>query len=255
MKKIVLGMLFLLTINLTGCNKEETYEYDPFGSTAEERAKSKTPASSTQQSSTKKQLFLDAPTEIEATADKKITIDGTTLPGAEVTLGEDKVTADSEGKFSFTQDFISISDKEYQIATSLGSERQTSTIIVKPNQAYMENLKKESEEKQHAVTAIPAEYLSALNKARSYVDMMDMSKAGLYEQLTSEYGEKFSPEAAQYAVDNLQVDYNAKALAKAKTYQEQMSMSPEAIREQLVSEHGEKFTPEEAEYAIQNLNN
>lgn len=32
---------------------------------------------------------------------------------------------------------------------------------------------------------------------------MSMSKAGIYNQLTSEYGERFSAEAAQYAVDNL----------------------------------------------------
>lgn len=81
-----------------------------------------------------------------------------------------------------------------------------------------------------------------------------MSKAGIYDQLTSEYGEKFSAEAAQYAIDNLNADYNANALAKAKSYQEQMSMSPEAIRDQLTSDAGEKFTPEEANYAIQHLN-
>ena len=45
---------------------------------------------------------------------------------------------------------------------------------------------------------------------------MHMSKAGIYDQLTSEHGEKFSAEAAQYAVDNLNADYNENALAKAK---------------------------------------
>lgn len=30
-----------------------------------------------------------------------------------------------------------------------------------------------------------------------------MSDAELYEQLTSEYGEQFTPEQAQYALDNL----------------------------------------------------
>jgi hypothetical protein len=82
---------------------------------------------------------------------------------------------------------------------------------------------------------------------------MHMSKAGIYHQLTSEYGEKFSPEAAQYAVDNLKADYKANALEKAKSYQKQQSMSPEGIRDQLTSEFGEKFTPEEADYAVQNL--
>lgn len=33
--------------------------------------------------------------------------------------------------------------------------------------------------------------------------MMNMSKASIYDQLVSEDGEKFAPEAAQYAIDNL----------------------------------------------------
>jgi hypothetical protein len=80
-----------------------------------------------------------------------------------------------------------------------------------------------------------------------------MSKAGLYDQLTSEYGEQFSAEAAQYAVDNVVADWNANALAKARTYQDDMSMSPAAIHDQLTSEYGEQFTASEADYAIANL--
>lgn len=101
---------------------------------------------------------------------------------------------------------------------------------------------------------VPAEYKSALKKAKSYSDNMHMSKQGIYDQLTSEYGEKFSAEAAQYAVDNVVADWNANALAKAKSYQDSMSMSPEAIRDQLTSEYGERFTAEEADYAITHLN-
>jgi len=102
--------------------------------------------------------------------------------------------------------------------------------------------------------AVPAEYASALTKAGTYSDLMNMSKAGIYDQLTSEYGEQFSAEAAQYAIDNLTADWNANALAKAKMYQDTMAMSPSAIRDQLVSEYGEKFTAEEADYAIAHLN-
>lgn len=102
--------------------------------------------------------------------------------------------------------------------------------------------------------AVPAEHASALVKAASYSELMNMSKAGIYDQLTSEYGEQFSPEAAQYAIDTYQGDWNANALAKAKSYQETMSMSPDAIHDQLTSEYGEQFTAEEADYAIKNLN-
>ena len=100
---------------------------------------------------------------------------------------------------------------------------------------------------------VPTEYKSALKKAKSYSDIMNMSKAGIYNQLTSEYGEKFSAEAAQYAIDNVEIDWKENALKKARSYQEIMSMSPSAIYDQLVSEYGEMFTPEEAQYAIDNL--
>ena len=83
--------------------------------------------------------------------------------------------------------------------------------------------------------------------------MMHMSKKGIYNQLVSAYGEKFSKEAAQYAVDNLNADYKANALKKAETYQSSLNMSPSAIYDQLVSEYGEQFTAEEAQYAIDNL--
>lgn len=102
--------------------------------------------------------------------------------------------------------------------------------------------------------AVPIEYKNALIKAETYSKMMHMSKQAIYDQLTSEAGEKFPAEAAQYAVDNLKADYNANALEKAKTYQSMMSMSTDAIYDQLTSSAGEKFTPEEAQYAINNLN-
>ena len=101
--------------------------------------------------------------------------------------------------------------------------------------------------------SVPKEYKTALNKAEQYSEIMHMSKMGIYDQLTSEYGEKYSAEAAQYAVDNMSADWNANALAKAREYQDMMDMSPAAIYDQLVSEYGEKFTPEEAQYAVDNL--
>lgn len=97
------------------------------------------------------------------------------------------------------------------------------------------------------------EQKNALAKAESYSKMMHMSKKGIYDQLISEYGEQFSKEAAQYAIDNMQADWNENALAKAKSYQETMNMSKKAIYDQLISKHGEQFTTEEAQYAIDHL--
>lgn len=100
---------------------------------------------------------------------------------------------------------------------------------------------------------VPREHKSALKKAETYAKTMSMSKAGIYDQLTSEYGEGFPVEAAQYAIDNIVFDWNDNALKKAQTYAETMSMSDAAIYDQLISEYGEKFTKEEAQYAIDNL--
>lgn len=102
-------------------------------------------------------------------------------------------------------------------------------------------------------SGVSTEYKNALAKAQTYSDTMHMSKQGIYDQLTSEYGEKFPADAAQYAIDNIKADWNANALAKEKMYQDQMNMSASAIHDQLTSEYGEQFTADEADYAIANL--
>lgn len=94
---------------------------------------------------------------------------------------------------------------------------------------------------------------NALAKAEVYSSTMHMSKSRIYRQLTSSYGEGFTAEAAQYAVDHLVADYKANALEKAKDYQTTMNMSKSRIYNQLTSSYGEGFTAEEAQYAIDNL--
>ena len=145
----------------------------------------------------------------------------------------------------------------YAISSSSGNKSTSSASKTEPASTSQQQSKTEDTAKPKQAPAtpdVPQEYKSALAQAKTYSDMMHMSKQGIYEQLTSESGEKFSPEAGQYAVDHLQTDYNANALAQAKTYQKEMNMSPAAIKDQLTSQSGEKFTPEEAEYAVQHLN-
>lgn len=101
---------------------------------------------------------------------------------------------------------------------------------------------------------VTQEYRNALNKGLEYAKGLHMSKKGIYEQLTSPYGEQFPADAAQYAIDNMTgVDWNANALAKAKDYYYTFSMSKSGVYEQLVSEYGEQFTESEAQYAIDHL--
>src|SRR5699024_11939586 len=80
---------------------------------------------------------------------------------------------------------------------------------------------------------VPREWESALNSAYNYAEIMSMSKAGIYDQLVSEYGEAFPEEAAQYAIDNIEFDWNENALKSAENYQDIMDMSHAAIYDQL----------------------
>lgn len=56
---------------------------------------------------------------------------------------------------------------------------------------------------------------AALEQAKTYVAASDMSKRGLYRQLLYDF---FSPEAAQYAVDTIEVDWQANAFAVIENY-------------------------------------
>ena len=62
-----------------------------------------------------------------------------------------------------------------------------------------------AEDAQYAVDNVKADWEeNALKKAETYQKMMSMSPSAIYDQLTSEHGEKFTAEEAQYAIDHLQ---------------------------------------------------
>lgn len=98
--------------------------------------------------------------------------------------------------------------------------------------------------------SVSAEYAAALKTAKGYAYNNHMSRDGIYDQLVSN-AEKFPPDAAQYAIDNLDVDWNKNALETARMYR-RMGMSTAGVYDQLVS-NAERFTPEQAQYAIDNL--
>lgn len=112
----------------------------------------------------------------------------------------------------------------------------------------------EGDQSSNQKSSIPIEYSNALSDAENYSSTLHMSKQAIYDQLTSQDGNKFPAAAAQYAIDNLKADYNANALASAKDYQRYAKLSNEEVKEQLVSPDGGKFTPEQADYAMQHLN-
>lgn len=150
----------------------------------------------------------------------------------------------------------------FAAAGSSGGNKSTETASTKQeatsdtsNKTSTETTTKEEVVEKAPEEKVSKEFQNAYKKAESYYSMMHMSKAAIYQQLTSEYGEGFAEDAAQYAVDKLDetADWNDAALKKAQSYQDQMSMSKSAIYDQLVSEYGEQFTEEQAQYAIDNL--
>lgn len=95
---------------------------------------------------------------------------------------------------------------------------------------------------------------NAIRSAQSYLDFTAFSRAGLFEQLTSEYGEGFEAADAEFAIAYLEqnglVDWNAEAAESAESYLSFTSFSRQGLYDQLTSEYGEQFTPEQAEYAL-----
>jgi hypothetical protein len=225
---------------------------------------------------------LKTPVNINTNSNGVPTIKGTAQPGTKLVIEGVEIFADSKGQFSYDAVPLNVEEKEKEIKIIAKKEGYTRNEVVvtatNKSTAYLdkvareEKAREEQEAKEEAERKAKAEREAkekeeqerkerlgiegenALIKAQDYAEIMYMSKAAIYDQLTSEYGEQFSKEAAQYAVDNLKADYNANALIKAKEYQESMAMSPAAIRDQLTSEYGEQFTPSEADYAIQHLN-
>ena len=135
------------------------------------------------------------------------------------------------------------------IATYVNGAADRAETTVGESQAE-QDARDESTEPQDTA---PAEYAAALESADIYANRLDMSKAGIYDQLTSEYGEGMSPESAQYAIDNVEADWEANALASAEYYRDEISLSPAEIRDQLSNEFGGHFTVDEVEYAMEHL--
>ena len=107
------------------------------------------------------------------------------------------------------------------------------------------------DEARYAVDNIIVDWKkNALLKANSYERIAPWSKKRLYNQLTSDYGERFTNDEAQYAVDNVKADWKKNALEQGKIYMEQYGFSKRKVYNQLLYEG---YTQEEVKYAIEHL--
>ncbi len=190
--------------------------------------------------------FIIIYTQITGGFSKKVTTDSNIVTAQADDTASENITSRETQSDNSTSDSSSATDTVNTDMTNvdrINTDQETTSLPSTSDQTSNSN------------NDVSTEYESALSKAMHYSDIMYMSKAAIYDQLTSEYGERFSPEAAQYAIDNMTADWNYNALQKAKNYQNTMNMSPDAIREQITSEYGDQFTSEEADYAVSNIEN
>ncbi len=98
-----------------------------------------------------------------------------------------------------------------------------------------------------APTPTPSQQ-NAIRSAQSYLKFMHFSRLGLIGQLSSPYGEGFPLADATFAVDSLNVDWNAQAVGSAQDYLKTMGFSCQGLIDQLSSRYGEQLTVEQATY-------
>lgn len=117
-----------------------------------------------------------------------------------------------------------------------------------------EEEKKKTEEAEKArakdeqeAESISSEQSRAQSMAQKYLRTMSFSKSGLKEQLVFE---GFTDIDAQWAVENIDVDWNDQAVKKAEDYARLMDMSNQGIYDQLIFEG---FSPEQAQHGIDNM--
>ena len=89
--------------------------------------------------------------------------------------------------------------------------------------------------------------------AESYLDSGHFSKKGLFDQLTSEYGEGFAKKDATFAVNHVKANYNAEAREAAESYLDSGHFSHNSLMDQLTSEYGEQFTKAQAAQAVKSV--
>lgn len=145
-----------------------------------------------------------------------------------------------ESKKSTTSVSTTETKKEETKVTS-----QSSTKKSKPSSKVLTAQEK-------AIDGLTGNSLAQTKTAISYLYTGHMSKQGLYDQLTSEYGSQMTVDEANNAINRIDplVNWNNLAILSAKSYRETGNLTGQALIDQLTSEYGSRFTPEQAQYGV-----
>lgn len=197
--------------------------------------------------------------ELVNTAVTEISDNRSDMTMSDITVTDfDSVDFGTEGKykvsFTATDDAGNEAIVPFTINVELSEEQKAEIEAAEKEAAEKEAAEKEATEKEAAeaekeaaeADKVNRENEKALKSAESYVKIMAFSAEGLRGQLEFE---GFTTEQIDYALDNLEVDWNEEAVQSATSYSETLSMSSSAIYDQLLFEG---FTPEQAQYGIDN---
>lgn len=145
-----------------------------------------------------------------------------------------------ESKKSTTSVSTTETKKEETKVTS-----QSSTKKPKPSSKVLTAQEK-------AIDGLTGNSLAQTKTAISYLYTGHMSKQGLYDQLTSEYGSQMTVDEANNVINRIDplVNWNNLAILSAKSYRETGNLTGQALIDQLTSEYGSRFTPEQAQYGV-----
>ena len=143
---------------------------------------------------------------------------------------------------------------------TLASCGDTSTSTNSDTEANQNEVREEMEEESQEkdpTEDMTMEQKNAYKAAKSYLEFAGFSKQGLIDQLSSEYGDNYPVDVAEFAVnaleENGEVDWVEECKESAQSYLDFSSFSKEGLIEQLTSEYGDKYTQEEAEAAVEEV--
>lgn len=149
------------------------------------------------------------------------------------------------------------SDDDTDKTQDKSASKQEQTVTEESKDETAEVDKSASEESKDEMDSWSAEQKNCYKAAQQYISFMPFSKQGLIDQLSSDAGNKYPVDVAEFAVSKLEergeVDWDEQCEKAAQDYLDSMAFSKDQLVEQLSSDAGSKFTQEQAERAVEKV--
>ncbi len=189
--------------------------------------------------------------QLISSAVSEITDNRSEMKLADITVeGLDQVDFSTEGEYKVNFIASDQADNEAVVPYTIRVELSEEQIAAAEEEAAAKEAEEAEEaaakEAEEAEAKANRENEKALKSATNYIKIMAFSEQGLRGQLEFE---GFDSDQINYAIDNLEVDWNEEAVQSATSYSDTLSMSSTAIYDQLIFEG---FTAEQAQYGIDN---